>query len=136
MKPAGPNRFGAFLLLSIVAVAIYAAVLFLGVFFDHYEVKQAIRVAHSHARQDVDEMLRNRILRGSLHDVGTHWEDAGTGNLEEAPGLGLREEDIVIQRDANNRVLIRINYERRIRLKPSDRFVTLTLSAEEDGIPP
>jgi len=136
MKPPGENRFGTFLVLSLVAVAIYAAVLLSGVFFDHYQVKQAVRAAHSRARQDSDEMLRTQILRGSLREVGTHWEDAGTGNLQEAPGLGLSEVDIVIKRDANESVLIRISYERRIRLKPSDRFVTLTLRAEKDGIPP
>jgi hypothetical protein len=136
LKPPGENRFGTFLVLSMVAVVVYAAVLLSGVFFDHYEVKQAVRAAHSRARQDGDEMLRTQILRVSLREVGTHWEDAGTGNLQEAPGLGLTEEDIVIKRDANESVLIRIDYKRRLPLRPLNRFVTLTLRAEKDGIPP
>jgi hypothetical protein len=133
--PPGENRFGAFLVLSMVAAAIYAAVLFSGVFLDHFEVKQAVRAAHSRAGHDGDEMLRSQIVRESLREVGTHWEDAGTGQLQEAPGLGLSDDNIMIKRDANGDVLIRINYQRRIRLKPLDRFVTLTLSAEQDGIP-
>jgi|GEM_PF-7049089 len=130
------NKFGTLLLLSMVAAAIYAAVLFSGVFFDHYQVKLAVRSAHSRARQSSDEILRTQLLRGSLSEVGTHWEDAGTGNLQEANGLGLSEKDIVIKRDEKENVLIRINYERRIRLKPSDQFVTLTFEAEQGGIPP
>ena len=136
MKPPAENKFGTFLLLSMVAVAVYAAVLFAGVFFDHYQVQLAVRAAHSRARQNVDDLLRIQLLRGSLSEVGTHWEDGGTGNLQEVNGLGLSEKDIVIKRDEKENVLIKINYERRIRLKPSDRFVTLKFEAEQDGIPP
>jgi len=136
MKPPTENFFGTFVLLSMVAVAIYTAVLFSGAFIDHYQVKLAVRAAHSRARRDSDEILRGQLLRGSLSEVGTHWEGAGTGNLQEVNGLGLSEQDIVIKRDEKENVLIRINYERRIRLKPSDQFVTLTFKAEEDGIPP
>jgi len=136
MKPPTENSFGTFVLLSMVAVAIYATVLFSGAFIAHYQVKLAVRAAHSRARRDSDEMLRAQLLRGSLSEVGSHWEDAGTGKPQEVNGLGLSDKDIAIKRDENENVLIRINYERRIRLKPSDRFVTLTFKAEEAGIPP
>src|SRR5215467_8850012 len=134
MKAPTENKFGTFVLLSMVAVAIYATVLFSGAFIDHYQVKLAVRAAHSRARRDSDEILRAQLLRGSLSEVGTHWE--GSANLQEVNGLGLSEQDIVIKRDEKENVLIRINYERRIRLKPSDQFVTLTFKAEEGGIPP
>src|SRR5262249_34471028 len=136
MSPPGENRFGTFLLLSLVALVIYAAFLFSGVFFDHYQVKLALRAAHQRAGHDSDERLRSQILREDLREVGTHWEDAGTGNLHEAVGLGLRDDDIVIKREKNESVLIGISYQRRIQLKPTDRFVILTFKAEEDGIPP
>ncbi len=119
------------------AVAVYSAILLTEPFFDNYAVKQAVAAAHDRARQSSDDaVLRAQILNSSLRELGSHWEQTGDGNIREASGLGLKEENILIQRDRDGNVLIRVNYQRRIRLKPSDRFITLNYNVEKEGIPP
>ena len=115
------------------AIAVYSAILLTESFFDNYEVKQAVAVAHNGARQYNDGVLR-AILNSTLSGVGSHWEKTGDGNIREVSGLGLKEENILIQRDHGN-VLIRVNYQRRIRLKPSDQFITLNYNVEKEGTP-
>jgi len=129
------NRLSTFVFLAVGAVAVYSAILLTESFFDNYEVKQAVGVAYDHARQRSDADLRSQILNGSLHEVGSHWERTAGGDIREVSGLGLKEENILIQRDHGN-VLIRVNYQRRIRLKPSDRFITLSYNVEKEGVPP
>jgi hypothetical protein len=128
------NRLSTFIFLAVGAIAVYLAVLLTESFFDNYEVKQAVAIAHDLARQSDDGELRNQILNGSLHQVGSHWELTRSGELREMNGLGLKDENIFIQRDRGN-VLIRVNYQRRIRLKPSDQFITLNYSVEKEGVP-
>jgi hypothetical protein len=127
------NRLSTFLFLAAAAAAVYSAILLTESFFDNYEVKQAVAVAHNSARQYGDRVVRAN-LNGALRGVGSHWEQTADGNIREVSGLGLKEESIFIQRDRGN-VLIRVNYQRRIRLKPSDRFITLNYSVEKEGIP-
>lgn len=129
------NRLSSFIFLAVGAIAVYLAMLLTESFFDNYEVKQAVAVAHDHANQTDNGEIRNQILNGSLHQVGSHWELTSSGNLREMNGLGLKEENIFIQRDRGS-VLIRVNYQRRIRLKPSDQFITLNYSVEKEGVPP
>lgn len=128
------NRLSTFIFLALGAITIYSAILLTESFFDNYEVKQAVAVAHDQARQKDDGELRNQLLNGDLHQVGSHWERTASGNIRELSGLGLKDENIFIQRDRGN-VLIRVNYQRRIRLKPSDQFITLNYSVEKDGVP-
>ena len=128
------NRISTFVFLVVGAIAVYSAFLLVESFFDNYEVKQAVGVAHDRARQTSDGEIRNEIINGSLHQVGSHWERTPGGDIREMSGLGLKEEDILIERDRGN-VLIRVSYQRRIRLKPSDRFITLNYNVEKDGVP-
>jgi hypothetical protein len=128
------NKLSTFIFLAVGAVAVYSAILLAESFLDNYDVKQAVAVAHYGARQNGDEVLRAQILNGSLRQVGSHWEQTADGSTREVSGLGLKEENILIQRDHGN-VLIRVNYQRRIRLTPSDQFITLSYNVEKDGIP-
>ncbi len=127
------NRLSTFIFLAVGAVAVYSAILLTESFFDNYEVKQAVAIAHDGARQSGDGVLRAQILNGS-RQVGSHWEQTGDGNIREVNGLGLKDENVLIQRDRGS-VLIRVNYQRRIRLKPSDLFITLNYNVEKEGPP-
>jgi len=127
------NRLSTFIFLAVGAVAVYSAILLTESFFDNYEVKQAVAIAHDGARQSGDGVLRAQILNGSRQG-GSHWEQTGDGNIREVNGLGLNDENVLIQRDRGS-VLIRVNYQRRIRLKPSDLFITLNYNVEKEGPP-
>src|SRR5215831_2876284 len=134
MKRPAENRLTNFIFLLLGVGAVYCAVLFAGPYLDNYQVKQAVRSAHLRARETGDEVLRAQILRDSFWELGS--SEPSERRLPQAYGVGLKQEDIVIQRGQDGNVLIRIRYQRRVRLRPLDQFVTLRFNVEEDGIPP
>ena len=68
--------------------------------------------------------------------MGTHWERDQFDRDILVPGLGLTHEQILIERsDVTQDVRIQVDYERRVRLKPTNKVHTLRFSVVKDGVP-
>lgn len=120
-------------MLLIVGGAIYAGVIFIPVWADNFDVKEALAAAYNSASREPDEALRAKI-RWMLRNTGTHKEDDGYGNIVVKPGLGISDEDIVIERNGvTNTISISLDYRREVRLKPTKKTVTLNFSESRQG---
>jgi len=122
------------LLLAVVAGGIYAVWTFSPAYLDNLDVQEAISVAFNQADKRSDDALK-AIIVNRLHRVGTHLADDGYGNITEKPGLGISADNIYVERDeVQGTLYIRVDYERQVKLKPTERWHTLRFSPEKDGI--
>ncbi|QRO01860.1 hypothetical protein JRI60_24000 [Archangium violaceum] len=134
--PSGKVSLGALFALAVVAGVIYAGVMFVPFYVDHLDVKEAVAVAHNlSGRNYNDAMLRN-VIRERTGQLGSHWERDQFDRDVLMPGLGLNDEQILIERsDVTQNVRIEVSYERTVRLKPTNAVRTLHFSAVKEGIP-
>ncbi len=138
--PSGKVNPVSLVLILAVVGGIWAVVDLAPAYLDHLDVDEAVTSAVNTAGKGrwSDEQLTKQIL-GKLDRVGRHWEeDASSGEPAELLGLGLTEENVVIERDTvANRISIAVEYDRMMQLKPLSRLVKLHFSAKRDGaIPP
>jgi hypothetical protein len=134
--PSGKTSLGNLVFMALIAAGIYAAVMLVPFYIDHLDVKEAVAVAHNLAgRNRSDAMLRNEIRQRTSH-MGHHWQrDQFDRNILK-PGLGLRDEQIEIERSGvTQNVRIEVRYERQALLKPTSHIYTLQFSAVKEGIP-
>ncbi len=134
--PSGKISFGGLVLLTLLAGVIFAAVMLVPVYVDNFTVKEAVAAAHNKAIQVYDEqMMRNTIIERTSR-LGYHWEYDKFGRPTRMPGLGLLPEQIVIERSpVTSSVLIRVEYDRTVRFKPTSYTRTLHFRVEKEGIP-
>ena len=134
--PSGKISFGGLVLLTLVAGGIYLGVMFVPFYVDNLDVKEAVAAAHNRAAQTSDDdSLRNTIIERTSN-MGTHWERDQFDNDILVPGLGLTHEQILIERsDVTQDVRIQVDYERRVRLKPTNKIHTLRFRVVKDGVP-
>lgn len=124
-------------MLAAAIAAIYCAVIFLPVWADNFDVKEAVAAAYNTSNRNDDEKLRELIKKRTA-ETATHTETDEFGYTVEKPGLGLTDEDILIERDTvQNRIKVQVNYERKVRLKPLKRIVRWKFQVKREGpIPP
>lgn len=124
VRPQGGFSFVGLLLLLGLAAGIYAAAMFIPVYFDHQSVKEAVRAGLSDAIHRTDdeiiEHIANYVNIGE-HSVGTHMEeDPEGGPATEVRGLGLSAANIVVDRnEAKKSISATVDYTRRVVLKPT-----------------
>jgi hypothetical protein len=137
MRPSGKVSLGNLVLLALVAGAIYYVVIVVPLHVDHLDVKEAVAAVHNQAgRTRNDQQLRFEI-RSRTNQMGQHVEYDRFGNPNVVPGLGLTDDQIIIERsNVDNSVRVEVSYSRTVRLKPTQREYTLHFRAVKDGIPP
>lgn len=120
------------LLLAAVLLG-YLGVTFSPTYIDHVDVIQAIRNAAVSARQLPENMIRDRLI-SQLNQVGSHFEETAQGESVERHGLGLTANDVVVHVDPKTKEYqISVSYQRRVRLVPTNRFVTIDFSPHREG---
>ncbi len=124
------------MLLILLAGAIYAAAILVPVYVDNITVKEAVTAAHNRAIQVYDEdAMRNTILERTSR-LGYHWQYDKFGKPTRMPGLGLKPEQIVIERsNVNSSVLVQVEYDRTVRFKPTSYVRTIHFRVAKEGIP-
>ncbi len=134
--PSGKVSLGSLVFLSLIAAGIYALVMIVPFYVDHLDVKEAVAVAHNlSGRNTNDGRLRNEI-RQRTSQMANHWERDQYDNDVLKPGLGLTDDQIIIERSGvTQNVRIAVSYERQVLLKPTNYVYTLHFTAEKEGIP-
>ena len=120
------------LLLGLVAAG-YLAWTFVPVWLDSLDVREASSAAFNRMAVDPDlDRIRSYFLDRTKR-IGTHWESEGATRVEK-PGLGLTPADILIERDAAEHTgHIQLDYQREVRLWPTDRFVSVDFHVDKAG---
>jgi hypothetical protein len=125
-----------FLLLVLVAAG-YVGWLYIPLYMDNLEMREAMTAAFNRMGSDRDDDRIRTYLLARATKIGTHWEREN-GVPVEKPGLGLTPADLIIERESftghNGR--LQVDYTRDYRLWPTDTFRTLDFHLEKAGALP
>ena len=137
VRDSGKVSLGTLVLLLLLGGAVYFGAIYLPLWVDSLDVKEAVAAAHNLAGRNLnDAVLRNEI-RSRTSEMGTHQEQDTWGNVRTVPGLGLTDEQILIERNpVTGSVRIEVEWERVVTLKPTRREHTFQFRAVKEGIPP
>jgi hypothetical protein len=137
VRHAGKVSLGTLLLLSVLGGGLYLVITVAPFYVDHMDVKEAVAAAHNLAAiQTNDGHLRSEI-RQRTSQMGTHVERDSWGVDHVVPGLGLTEDQMVIERSGvSDNVRIEVTYERQVHFKPFNYVRTMCFSAVKEGAPP
>lgn len=137
MRAAGKTNIGMLLFLVVVAGAIFVAAKLVPVYVDHMDVVEAVDATFNLAgRNNNDGILRGEIRSRTMR-MGNHVEVDSWGVEQVVPGLGLTDEQIVIERSRiTDNVKIEVTYEREVDFSPFGYTRTLQMRAVKEGIPP
>jgi hypothetical protein len=131
------NKLGTLAVLAAIAGAIYVAAKVVPIYVDNLDVKEAVEAAFNLAgRNNNDGILRGEI-RERTSRMGSHVETDKWGNEQVVPGLGLTDDQIVIERSRiTDNVRIEVTYQREVDLSLFNYVHVVELSAVKEGIPP
>jgi hypothetical protein len=131
------NKLGTLAVLAAIVGAIYVAAKVVPIYVDNLDVKEAVEAAFNLAgRNNNDGILRGEI-RERTSRMGSHVETDKWGNEQVVPGLGLTDDQIVIERSRiTDNVRIEVTYQREVDLSLFNYVHVVELSAVKEGIPP
>jgi hypothetical protein len=113
----------------------YAAYLFIPLWLDDLDMREAVAAAFGQLSTDSDDTRIRAVVLSRARSVGTHWEEQD-GKQVELPGLGVEPSDVVIERKAEGgEARVRVDYTRTVRLRPFHRFYSVAFHTERSGIP-
>jgi len=137
MRNAGKVSLGTLVLLALIAGGIYFVVTVAPFYVDHLDVKEAVSAAHNLAGRNGNDGVLRAEIRERTSRMGEHVEKDTWGVERVVPGLGLTDEQILIERSSvTQNVRIEVFYEREVQLKPSSYIHKLQFTAVQEGIPP
>ena len=132
-KPYGKiNLIGLVLILAVVG-AIYAVVILSGPYVDNMDVKEKVDAAYNQSHRRTDDELKKFIVT-ETSTFGEHDEDDGFGNVKTVRGLGITPDNITIERnDVTNTILIRVDYDRKVILSPTNKVKYIHMHVQHQG---
>jgi len=112
-------------MIAALLAAIYWTAMFGPLYLDNLNVKEAAEIGLSGYAEGADYMRMltlRRINQQSVNTkpIGSHMEETEDGRVVEVPGLGLTDENVIVDYDEQKRFArITIRYQRTVRLKPT-----------------
>ncbi|MBI3183087.1 MAG: hypothetical protein HYZ28_13195 [Myxococcales bacterium] len=135
MRPTGKVNYVTLALIVAALGGIYWVIFFAPVYLDNMDVKEAIEAAYNQSSQLGDDPLRKFVLdRVNSSQLGNHREDDGYGNVKVVGGLGIKPEQITIERnEVTRRIRIQVEYAREVVLKPTSRVRTVRFRPQKEA---
>ena len=131
------KNLGTLVVLAAVAGAIYVAAKVVPLYVDNLDVKEAVEAAFNLAGRNNNDGILRAEIRERTSRMGSHVETDKWGNDQVVPGLGLTDDQIVIERSrVTDNVRIEVTYQREVDLSLFNYVHVLELSALKEGIPP
>lgn len=131
MKPRGKVNPVSVLVLLGIAGGIYWAVMYVPLYLDNLDVREAVDTAisrfHTTGPAAAETWLHQRLTqRTTLGVIGSHPELDDDGVEQIVPGLDVDPDNITFDWDERNSELtVRVEYDRVIRLKPTQERRTV-----------
>ncbi len=138
-RPHGKVSISALLFIAAIAGVVYWVMNYSSIYLDHMEVRDAVRggIEGFGRRKSLGEVRLGIILKVNGPTCGEHKEDDGYGKITTIKGLGLKDENIIIERDDVQRtVRIAIDYDREITLRPQGKQKIVHFHYEATGPSP
>ena len=120
-RPTGKVNPIGVLLIAGILFGIYYIVMFGGAYLDNMDVMEAEAAAFNSFGHFPEERIRAEF-KGALDKIGTHRELNQDGDLVEVRGLGVADEQITLERGPDEMIVIHVDYDREIQLKPSQKW--------------
>jgi hypothetical protein len=123
MRASGKVNFVALLMLLAIGGGVYLVAIYSGVYLDNLDVKQQMKAGFNDWGVKNEATIRTQLLR-KLNDkeLGWHREEDEYGEEHVRPGLGITDEQLVIEADTVSRQLsMRLEYDREVQFKPSKK---------------
>ncbi|MBK7863284.1 MAG: hypothetical protein IPJ65_32710 [Archangiaceae bacterium] len=135
MRPRGQMTISTWLFIIAALGVLYAAVVYVPPFVDNMSVKEAVEVAFLRGFTSPDDIVVQDVtlkLNGGPTAVGYHYETDESGVVTEVPGLGIPPEGVVVTRDEGTRTMtISVDYDRVVKLKPTNKYKTIHFHIEK-----
>lgn len=131
------KNLGTLAVLAAVASAIYVAAKVVPVYVDNLDVKEAVEAAFNLAGRNTNDGILRAEIRERTSQMGSHieWDKWGTDQI--VPGLGLTDDQIVIERSrVTDNVRIEVTYQRAVDLSLFNYVHVMELSVVKEGLPP
>ncbi len=131
------KNLGTLAVLAVVVGGIYVAAKIVPLYVDNMDVKEAVEAAFNLAGRNNNDGLLRAEIRDRTSRMGSHVETDSWGNDRVVPGLGLTDDQIIIERSrVTENVRIEVTYQREVDLSLFNYVYMLELSAVKEGIPP
>lgn len=121
-----------------VLAALYAAVMFGPLWLDHFDAKDLVNSTFNQFRDLGPEQFEAELLRKlNVVEWATHPELDEDGVTKEVKGLGLTDDDVFVEYEERTKILwVKVNYTRRVVLKPTDKVRVFKFTIERKEKPP
>lgn len=131
------KNLGMVLLLAAIAGAIYVGAKIAPFYVDNMDVKEAVDAAFNLAGRNTNDSILRAEIRDRTSRMGSHVETDSWGVDHVVPGLGLTDDQIVIERSRiTDNVRIEVTYQREAELSLFNRVHVVELRVVKEGIPP
>lgn len=132
------RTFLGYVMVAALLGALYAAITFGPVYVDHMDAKDLVNSTFNQFRDLGAEQLQLELMRKFLMvPWETHPVENEFGEVVQEKGLLLTAEQVFVEYDERTKVLhVRVNYERRVQLKPTDKVRVLKFVIERKERPP
>jgi hypothetical protein len=132
------RTFLGYVTIAGVAAACYVAALSIPLYMDHFEVQDICNSAFNKFKDHGAEGTKGEILR-KLNAVpwAVHLEEDEGGEQKEVAGLGLTEDEVIVDYDENTKMLnVHLEYTRTVVLKPSQKTRSVKFTFHRRERPP
>jgi hypothetical protein len=131
------KKLGTLVMLALVVGGIYVAAKIVPLYVDNMDVEEAVAATFNLAgRNGNDGLLRGEIRSRTMH-MGSHVETDSWGVDHVVPGLGLTDEQIIIERSrVTENVRIEVNYQREVEFALFNYVHVMNMRVVKEGIPP
>ena len=131
------KNLGTLAVLAAVLCGIYAAMKIVPLYVDNMDVKEAVEAAFNLAGRNNNDSILRAEIRERTSRMGSHVETDSWGNDRVVPGLGLTDDQIVIERSrVTENVRIEVTYQREVEFSLFNYVHVMELQAVKEGIPP
>ncbi len=131
------KNLGNLAVLAAIASAIYVAAKVVPLYVDNMDVQEAVEAAFNLAGRNTNDGILRAEIRDRTSRMGSHVETDSWGNDRVVPGLGLTDEQILIERSrVTENVRIEVTYQREVDFSLFNYVHLVELRAVKEGIPP
>lgn len=135
MKPHGRIQILTMLLILGVGGVGYWSFFHVPLYLDNMTVRDAVASAANSAKQETDDRIMTMLLnKVNAPTTGTHRSEDDEGNKVVKGGLGLTEDDVLIERDSETKkIRVKIVYTREFFMWPSKELKKKRFVVESVG---
>jgi hypothetical protein len=124
VRPSGKVNLLGIALFGALVYGVWYAVTYGPAWLDHGDVKEFVTAAFNAAKSENLGTVKG-VLLSKMNDnknLGWHYEVDEAGVRQRKPGLGVKDEQVVVERnDVTNMITISVEYDRVIELKPLEK---------------